>query len=165
MSSRLRRILGAIAAAGCLTASAGAVGAEGLRTIDTPGVGHIVFGPIDGEKSISNGLGTILRTVHSRFGDRPQIGRLFRARTSDSVAAFFTMTPKFNAPAPIAGMVIVCKPAGQDAAAALLYDDADRFQKSVPTLLKMLGEAWHPAGGGGERDGAPAPGASGIQAG
>src|SRR5579872_2374796 len=65
---------------------------SGLKTIDNPGGGQIVYGPVSGQTTLQGAMGAMLRNVHSHFGERPQIGRFFQAGGSDSVATFFTVT-------------------------------------------------------------------------
>jgi hypothetical protein len=127
-----------------VNSQAGLNSPEGLQTINNPDGGQIVYGPLKNQASLAGALGIVLRQVHAHFGDRPQIGRLFRAKNSDSVATFFTVTPKAESAKRIAGLVIVCKPAGAKPAAALVYDDADRFGKTLHGMLKTLNEAWKP---------------------
>jgi hypothetical protein len=52
-------------------------------------------------------MGTMLRNIHGHFGDRPQIGKFFQTRGSDSIATFFTLTAKLQGNKPMAGLVIV----------------------------------------------------------
>jgi hypothetical protein len=116
---------------------------DALKTINNPGGGQIVYGPIVGQTTMPGAMGTMLREVHGHFGDRPQIGKFFQARGSDSVATFFTLTAKNQGNKPIAGLVIVSMPKGGTPTAAVLYDDAARFNKTEPAMMKTLNEAWH----------------------
>src|SRR5579862_4758437 len=120
-----------------------AVAQDGLKTIDNPGGGQLVYGQITGQTSMQGAMGAVLRNVHSRFGDRPQIGRFFQAGGTDSVATFFTVTAKTEGGKHIAGMVIVSMPTGSQPAGALLYDDAQRFGTTANPMLKKLNEVWH----------------------
>jgi hypothetical protein len=116
---------------------------DSLKTIDNPGGGQIVYGPINGQTSMQGAMGAVLRNVHSRFGERPQIGKFFQAGGTDSVATFFTVTAKTQGGKQIAGMVIVSMPAGSQPAGALIYDDAQRFGTTANPMLKKLNEVWH----------------------
>ena len=82
--------------------------------------------------------------VHSRFGERPQIGRFFQSGGSDSVATFFTVMAKSQGGKHIAGMVIVSMPSGGPPTGAIVYDDAQRFGTTANPMLKKLNEVWHP---------------------
>ena len=117
---------------------------DGLKTIDNPGGGQIVYGPVSGQTSMQGAMGAILRNIHSHFGERPQIGRFFQAGGTDSVATFFTVTAKSQGGKHIAGMVIVSMPAGTQPAGAFLFDDAQRFGTTANPMLKKLNEVWHP---------------------
>jgi hypothetical protein len=117
---------------------------DSLKTVDNPGGGQIVYGPVTGQTSIQGAMGAMLRNVHSRFGERPQIGRFFQSGGSDSVATFFTVTAKSQGGKHIAGMVIVSMPNGSQPAGAIVYDDAQRFGTTANPMLKKLNEVWHP---------------------
>jgi hypothetical protein len=118
---------------------------DGLKTIDNPGGGQVLYGALPDESSLQGAMGTMLRNIHGHFGDRPQVGKFFQTRGSDSIAAFFTLTAKKQGGKPIAGLVIVSLPQGSKPAAAVLYDDAARFTKTEPVMMQKLNEAWHAA--------------------
>jgi len=115
---------------------------DGLKTIDNPGGGQAVYGPLTGVSSARDAMARMLRQVHGRFGDRPVIGKFFQSRNSDSVATFFTLTAARQGGKRIAGLVIVAMPSGATPAGAVLYDDESRFGKTEPELMKKLTEAW-----------------------
>jgi hypothetical protein len=143
---------------------------DGLKTIDNPGGGQIVYGPLTGVSSLQNGMVFVLRTVHSHFDARPRVGRFFQARDSHSVATFFTVTARSQGGGAIAGLAIVSMAEGTGSAAgAVLYDDAARFPRSEPSMMKTLNAAWHlasarPPGrapaGASAGTGSPGPGAA-----
>jgi len=115
---------------------------DGLKTINNPGGGQVVYGPLDDVKSMRDAMATMLKNVHGHFGEKPQIGKFFHARNSDSVATFFNVTATKQGGKRIAGQVIVSMPTGVAPAAAVLYDDESRFGKTEPALMKKLSEAW-----------------------
>src|SRR6202451_1454992 len=117
---------------------------DSLKTIDNPGGGEIVYGPGAGQTSMQGAMGAVLRDIHSRFGERPQIGRFFQAGGTDSVATFFTVTAKSQGGKHIAGMVIVSMPSGTQPGGAFLSADAQRFGTTANPMLKKLNEVWHP---------------------
>jgi len=118
--------------------------AGGLKTIDNPGGGQVVYGSMTNVTSQRDAMAAMLRNVHSHFGDKPQIGKFFQAKGSDSIATFFQLTAKNQGNKPIAGMVIISIPQGaKEGAAAVLYDDAARFGKTQPAMMKALNQAWH----------------------
>jgi hypothetical protein len=114
-----------------------------LKTIDYPGGGQIVYGPLDDQSTLKDAMVTMLRNVHGHFGERPEVGKLFQTRGSDSLAAFFTVTAKNQGGKHVAGLVIVAMPSGSKPGAAVLYDDADRFSKTMNPMMKKLNEVWH----------------------
>jgi hypothetical protein len=116
---------------------------NGLKTIDNPGGGQIIYGPLDDQSSMQNAMIAMLRNIHGHFGDRPEIGRFFQTRGNDSLATFFTLTAKNQGGKHIAGLVIVAMPNGSKPAAAVLYDDANRFSTTMNPMMKKLNELWH----------------------
>jgi len=130
-----------VLALGCAASAAG-YQSNALKTIDNPGGGQAVYGPLTGVSTLRDAMATMLRQVHGHFGDRPQIGKFFQSPGSDSVATFFTLTAAKQGGKRIAGLVIVAMPNGATPAAAVLYDDADRFSRTEPVLMKKLTEAW-----------------------
>ena len=116
---------------------------DNLKTINNPGGGQVIYGPVTGQSTLQGAMATMLRQVHGHFGDRPQIGKFFQSRSGDSVATFFSLTAKNQGGKRIAGLVIVSMPDGAKPAAAVLYDDADRFGKTENVLMNKLNEAWH----------------------
>jgi hypothetical protein len=118
---------------------------DGLKTIDNPGGGQVLYGALPGESSLQGAMGTMLRNIHGHFGARPQTAKYFQTRGSDSIATFFTLNAKLQGNKPIAGLVIVSLPQGSKPAAAVLYDDAARFSKTEPGMMQKLNEAWHTA--------------------
>jgi hypothetical protein len=115
---------------------------DAMRTINNPGGGQIIYGPLPKETTLQGGLVTMLRNIHTHFGNRPDIGKLLQTRGNDSLATFFTVTPTPAGAKPLSGMVIVSMPPGSKVAAAVLFDDADRFNKTMNPMLKKLSEVW-----------------------
>jgi hypothetical protein len=118
---------------------------DALKFINNPGGGQVVYGTFEGNRTPQGAMAFMLRQVHGHFGDRPQVSKIFQVRNSVSYAAFFTLIAKKQGSKPIAGEVIVSVPRGRQATAAILYDDAQRFTRSQPALLKALSTAWHAA--------------------
>src|SRR5580700_529142 len=131
----------------CLAAFIVPAGADnGLETIKNPGGGEIIYGPLTIQCTLPAAFQAVLREIHRRFGNQPEVGKLFHAKNSDSIATFITLTPKADGSRPITGLVIVTHPEGALPAAALMYDDSDRFSKTIAPMTKLLNEAWHPEG-------------------
>jgi hypothetical protein len=114
-----------------------------LKTIDYPGGGQIIYGPLPDQSSLKDALVMMLKNIHGHFGERPEIGKLFQTHGSDSIATFFTVTAKNQGGKHIAGLLIVAMPSGSKAAAGLIYDDAERFSKTLNPMMKKLNDVWH----------------------
>ena len=117
---------------------------ESLKVIDNPDGGQVVYGPVD-QSTPQGAMATVLRYVHTHFGDRPQVGKVFKSGDGQIFGAFFTITAKTDGNKPIAGLVIVSLAPGTKAAAAVLYDISSRFAKTEPVLLQKLTAAWKAA--------------------
>jgi len=113
-------------------------GGDGIRNIDVPGSGHIMFGPLEGQLTPQAAIGKVLHVVGQHCGDRPQITSILKANNGDILAAFFTVTAKNQDGHHLAGLVIASAPKGSPAGAVLLYDDADRFPSSLNPLFQRL---------------------------
>ena len=118
---------------------------DGLKMIENPGGGELVYGPLTDLRSTSAAMVFMLKQVHGHFGDRPEIGKFFQASDSDSTAVFFNVTDKLRGNKRVAGLVIVSLPKHGTTAAAVLYDEAGRFAKTEPMMMKSLNIAWHDA--------------------
>jgi hypothetical protein len=116
-----------------------------LKTIDNPQGGRIVYGPVDGQTTEAGAMGAVLRSLHNQYGDKPQVGKVFQVRNTNSVAAFFTLTNRAQGNMKIAGMIIAAR-APDHVEAALVTDDAKRFGSTVNPMLNTLFGVWHPGG-------------------
>jgi hypothetical protein len=139
----------------CLAATTTPIhAADGLHTIDDPGGGHIVYGPLATETTLRGAVVSMLRNVHQHFGARPVVGKLIQTPDHASLAVSFTLTAEKADAGRIAGMIIVTQPttgqptgSGADTAAphpaaAVIYDQADRFAHTATALMKALNAAW-----------------------
>ena len=52
-------------------------------------------------------MGTILKQLHTKYGECPVVGRVFQVRGTDSNAVFFTLTPHAASMKPVSGMLLV----------------------------------------------------------
>lgn len=119
---------------------------DNLKTINNPGGGQVVYGPLPEAVSLKDAMIITLKNLHGHFGDRPQIGKIFQTPDHESIATFFTLTAKTSGGSKqLTGMVIVSMPKGSKPAAAVLYDDSARFGKTYGPLMAELNEAWHTA--------------------
>lgn len=123
-----------------------AIPCAGLKTISNPQGGKIVYGQVQGQATEAGAMGAILHSLHLTYGDKPQVGKVFEVRRSDSVAVFLTLVKRNQGNAKIAGMIIASKSLDNHIEAALLSDDADRFASTINPMLKKLFSEWYPAG-------------------
>jgi len=76
-----------------LVASSSVVPAQTpLTTLQGTQGGMIVYGLVDGATTPAMAMARILHNVQNNSGDKPQVGRVFRVRGSNSDAVFFTVT-------------------------------------------------------------------------
>ncbi|MGO8813231.1 MAG: hypothetical protein ACLQVG_01000 [Terriglobia bacterium] len=127
-----------------LTMSAILAQAQGLRTINPAQGGKIVYGQVEGQTTEAGAMGAALRSLHNSLGERPQVGKLFQVRGTESVAAFFSVSRKNQGGGQVAGMIIVAKATTDHVEAALVSDDAARFPKTLAPMMKTLFGVWHP---------------------
>jgi hypothetical protein len=127
-----------------LIASTPATAQGGLKTIHPPSGGLIVYGQVDGQSTEAGAMGAILRHIHDSMGDKPEVGKLFDVRGSESVAVFFTVKRRSGDGGQSAGLIIAAKSSTDHVEAALLSDDAPRFSKTLGPMMKTLFSQWHP---------------------
>jgi putative oligomerization/nucleic acid binding protein len=134
-----------------------------LKTINPVGGGKIVYGKVDGQTTEAGAMGAILRSLHNQLGDRPQVGKLFQVRGTQSVAAFFSVNKRNQGGGQISGLIIAAKVTSDHVEAALVSDDSARFPKTLSPMMKTLFSTWHPladvaeSGASGRPSGGPAP--------
>jgi len=96
-------------------------------------------------------MGAVLHSLHQSLGEKPQVGKLFDVRGTDSVATFFNVTRHDQGagkgPLQVAGLLIVTKVSTDHVEAALVSDDAARFPKTLGPMMKTLMSVWHPLAG------------------
>jgi hypothetical protein len=124
---------------------------SGLKTINPPGGGKIMYGQVDGQTTEAGAMGYILRNLHNSIGAKPQVGKLFDVRGTNSVATFFTIARRDQGsgkpPLQVAGLLIAAKVSTDHVEAVLVSDDASRFNKTLPSMMKTLMTQWHPLAG------------------
>jgi hypothetical protein len=116
---------------------------DAMKTINNPDGGQITFGPMGAQRSVQAAMGEMLRQIHGRYGDRPQVGRLFQDRSGQALAAFFNVTAQNRSGQRISGLVMVSVPQGGQPSAAIITDDAQRFPQTVNSLLQRLSTIWN----------------------
>jgi hypothetical protein len=109
-----------------------------LKTADAQG-GKITYGTVDGQTTESGAMGALFKSLHTQYGDRPQVGKLFQVRGTQSVAAFFAIANRH-----LAGMVIVTKVGENRVEAGMISGDAAHFGSNYNPMMKTLMTAWHP---------------------
>jgi len=118
--------------------------AQGLKTINNPGGGKIVYGQVEGQTTEAGAMGAVLHSLHDQFGDRPQVGKLFTVHGTQSVACFFSVNMRKQGGGQRAGMLIVAKATTDHVEAAVVSDDSAHFSTSLSPMLKTLFGVWHP---------------------
>jgi hypothetical protein len=151
-----RRFTVLLIAASMVFAAALPVFAEGgLKTINNPGGGQIVYGPMDPQPSLQAAMGTMLHLVHGHYGEKPQVGRLVQDHAGKQLAAFFNLTDHNFGSGRIGGLVMVYMSQGSKPMAAVLTDTSQRFPQTVNSMLQRLNSEWRasmpasPGSGGG----------------
>jgi hypothetical protein len=134
-----------MALTGCMSAQKHAQSGNNSQqsTLSSDG-GQIQFGPVANQTTEVGAMGVMMQQLHDKFGARPQVGKLFQIRDAQAVGAFFGLTPTKNGSNPITGMVIATKATSDHVEAAVIYDDASRFPKTMSPLMKKLTESWKP---------------------
>ena len=117
-----------------------------LKTVNSPEGGRIMYGVVDGASGLAGGMASVLRAVHSGCGERPQVGKPFRFRGTQTEAVFFTVVNHAAGNAKVAGLVLAAFNGSGQVEAALVSDDAKRFGTTVNPMLKELFSEWHPGG-------------------
>lgn len=117
-----------------------------FKTVDSPGGGQFIYGPLTGRGTQSEAVVYMLRQVHDHFGDRPEVGKFFRSRDGSEVATFFAVNAAKQAGKPMQGLLIVDIAADGSASTAVLYDEKGRFGTTEPKMIKSLSAVWHPSG-------------------
>jgi hypothetical protein len=121
----------------------------GLKTINPPQGGTIVYGQVTGQTTEAGAMGAVLRSVHQNVGEKPQVGKLFQVHGTQSVAVFFSATRRNGAGGQVGGIIIVTKVSSDHVEAGLVTDEASRFHRTLQANMKTLFAAWHPLQGGG----------------
>jgi hypothetical protein len=116
----------------------------GLQTINPPQGGKIVYGQVLGQTTEAGAMGAVLKSLHNSLGDRPQVGKLFQVHGTESIAAFFSVNRRIGGSGQVAGLLIVTKVTSDRVEAALVSDEASRFPKTLPAMMKTLFGVWHP---------------------
>jgi len=117
-----------------------------LTNLTTPQGGKIVFGTVDGATTQATAMSKILNIVKDNCGEKPIIGKVFQFKGTKTVGVFFTVTNHPAGNKKVAGLVLSAASGPHQVEAALLSDDAQRFGKTVNSMLQQLFSVWHPDG-------------------
>jgi predicted GNAT family acetyltransferase len=117
-----------------------------IKILDNPGGGQYAFGTLTSQSNKADALVYMLHQVHGKFGDKPQVGKLFQSKDGNSLATFFALTAKNMGGSPVTGLVIITQHGKNAPQMGILYDDSRRFVKTEPAMLKAVSAAWQAAG-------------------
>jgi len=117
-----------------------------IKILDNPGGGQYAFGAMLSQSNKADALVYMLHQIHEKFGDKPQLGKLFQSRDGISLATFFTLTAKNMGGSPVTGLLIITQRDGGVPQMGILYDDSRRFVNTEPAMLKAVSGAWQSSG-------------------
>jgi predicted GNAT family acetyltransferase len=123
-----------------------------IKILDNPGGGQYAFGAMTSQSNKADALIYMLHQIHGKFGDKPQVGKLFQSRDGSSLSTFFTLVAKNMGGSPVTGLLIITQHGNATPQMGILYDDSRRFVNTEPAMLKAVSAAWQgfesPAAGG-----------------
>jgi hypothetical protein len=134
-----------------------------VTLLDAAQGGQISFGTVHGVTTQAQAMSKMLINIQKTCGEKPQIGRVFQFKGTNTVGVFFTVTDHTKGNKKLAGMVLSAPSGPQQVDAAQLSNDASRIGKTVNPMLQQLFSVWHPGGQAGASG--PAPGARSAPAG
>ncbi len=148
--ARMNRSECILCALALLTIGSGAVAQQqssqgGFKTVDNPGGGHFIYGPLTGRGTLSQAVVYMLRQVHGHFGNRPEVGKFLQSRWVADRDILCRQRPEARQQTDASLLIVVVATDGSGST-AVLYDDRARFGKSEPVMMKSLSAVWHPAG-------------------
>jgi predicted GNAT family acetyltransferase len=117
-----------------------------IKILDNPGGGQYAFGTLTSQSNKADALVYMLHQVHGKFGDKPQVGKLFQSKDGNSLATFFALKAKNMGGSPVTGLVIITQHGKSAPQMGILYDDSRRFVNTEPAMLKAVSAAWQGAG-------------------
>jgi predicted GNAT family acetyltransferase len=117
-----------------------------IKILDNPGGGQYAFGAMTSQSNKADALIYMLHQIHGKFGDKPQVGKLFQSRDGSSLSVFFTLVAKNMGGSPVTGLLIITQHGNATPQMGILYDDSRRFVNTEPAMLKAVSAAWQGAG-------------------
>jgi hypothetical protein len=115
-----------------------------MTTLNAQQGGKIVYGAVSGVTTQAAALSKLLSTVHNNCGEKPQIGRVFQFKGTNSVGVFFSVVDHPDGNLPLGGLVIATATGPNQVEAAMIYDQASRFGNTVNPMLQQLFSVWQP---------------------
>jgi hypothetical protein len=106
-------------------------------------------------------MAQVLRSEHNTYGEKPQVGNVFRVRSTNSHAVFFTVVNHPGGNVQVAGMLIAAPTGPNKVEAGLVSDAAARFASTMNPMLSQLFSVWHPGGAAAPTGKTSAPAAGG----
>jgi hypothetical protein len=117
-----------------------------ITTFDAAQGGKISYGTVAGAATQAAAMSKILIGMQNTCGEKPQIGRVFQFKGTDTVGVFFTVTDHSKGNKQVGGLVLSAVSGPHQVEAALLSNDASRIGKTVNPMLQQLFGVWHPGG-------------------
>jgi hypothetical protein len=117
-----------------------------VTTLDAAQGGKISYGTVAGAATQAAAMSKILIGMQNTCGEKPQIGKVFQFKGTNTIGVFFTVTDHSKGDAKVAGLVMSAASGPRQVEAALLFNDASRFGKTVNPMLQQLLSVWQPGG-------------------
>jgi len=108
------------------------------KTLENLAGAKVIYGCFTAKASLPDAMIAVLRTVHTHFGEQPEIGDLLKSRDGKRLGVFFTVHAKSDGNKLAAGLAIVTATPDAIPEFALLFDDGDRFPSTEASLLNLL---------------------------
>jgi hypothetical protein len=106
--------------------------------------GQISFGTVPGAATQAQAMSRMLTNIQKTCGEKPQIGKVFQFKGTNTVGVFYTVTDHTKANKKLAGLVLSAASGPRQVDAAQLSNDAARFGKTVNPMIQQLFSVWHP---------------------
>ena len=117
-----------------------------ITTLDAAQGGKISYGTVTGATTQAAAMSKILIGMQNTCGERPQIGKVFQFKGTNTVGVFFTVTDHSKGNKKVAGLVMSAASGPRQVEAALISNDASRFGRTVNPMLRQLLSVWQPGG-------------------
>jgi hypothetical protein len=115
-----------------------------MTHLDASQGGKIVYGTVDGATTQAAAMSEILGNVQNNCGEKPQIGKVFQFKGTNTIGVFFTVTNHPGGNKKIAGLVLSAASGPRQVEAALVSNDASRFGRTVNSMIQQLFSVWRP---------------------